>query len=104
MLVSWAVPKGLRTDPKQNRLAVPTEDHPLAYGSFEGTIPAGQYGAGTVRIWDAGSYELEKWRDDEVIITLHGRPGGGLSGRPTRFALIRTDENWLMHLMAPAPG
>lgn len=104
VLVSWAVPKGLPTDPKQNRMAVPTEDHPLAYGSFEGTIPRGQYGAGTVRIWDDGSYELEKWRDDEVIVTLHGRPDGGLAGRPTRFALIRTEENWLMHLMAPAPG
>jgi DNA ligase D, 3''-phosphoesterase domain/DNA polymerase LigD, polymerase domain len=104
VLVSWAVPKGLPTDPKQNRLAVPTEDHPMAYGSFEGTIPPGQYGAGTVRIWDAGSYEAEKWRDGEVIVVLHGRPDGGLGGRPTRFAVIRTDENWLMHLMGPAGG
>ncbi|CAN5159220.1 ATP-dependent DNA ligase [soil metagenome] len=105
VLVSWAVPKGVPTEPKQNHLAVQTEDHPLAYGAFEGSIPKGQYGAGEVTIWDAGSYELEKWRDDkEVIVTLHGRPGGGLGGS-RRVALIHTGrgeqdaQNWLMHLM-----
>jgi bifunctional non-homologous end joining protein LigD len=102
VLVSWAVPKGPPTDPRQNHLAVPTEDHPLAYGAFEGTIPRGEYGGGTVRIWDAGSYDLEKWRDAEVIVTLHGRPDGGLGGQPARFALIRTGKDWLMHRMAPA--
>lgn len=101
VLVSWAVPKGPPTDAKQNHLAVPTEDHPLEYGSFEGTIPKGEYGGGTVRIWDAGTYELEKWRDGEVIATLHGRPDGGLGGTPTRFALIRTGKDWLMHRMKP---
>lgn len=101
VLVSWAVPKGPPTDPRQNHLAVPTEDHPLAYGGFEGAIPAGEYGGGTVRIWDAGTYELEKWRDDEVIATLHGRPDGGLGGMPARFALIRTGKDWLMHRMNP---
>ncbi|MGC3993102.1 MAG: ATP-dependent DNA ligase [Propionicimonas sp.] len=100
VLVSWAVPKGPPTDPKQNHLAVPTEDHPLAYGSFEGTIPKGEYGGGTVTIWDAGTYELEKWRDAEVIVVLHGRPDGGLGGSPARFALIRTGKDWLMHRMA----
>ncbi|MGM1029043.1 MAG: ATP-dependent DNA ligase [Actinomycetota bacterium] len=102
VLVSWAVPKGLPSTPKQNRLGVQTEDHPLEYGSFEGTIPKGEYGAGTVRIWDAGTYELEKWRDDEVIATLHGLPDGGLGGDPYRFALIRTDADkrqWLVHRM-----
>ena len=102
VLVSWAVPKGLPSTPKQNRLGVQTEDHPLEYGSFEGTIPKGEYGAGTVQIWDAGTYELEKWRDDEVIATLHGRPDGGLGGDPYRFALIRTDADkrqWLVHRM-----
>ncbi len=99
VLVSWAVPKGPPTDPRQNHLAVPTEDHPLEYGSFEGTIPRGEYGGGTVRIWDAGSYELEKWRDGEVIATLHGRPDGGLGGQPAKFALIRTGKDWLMHRM-----
>lgn len=100
VLVSWAVPKGPPTDPKQNHLAVPTEDHPLGYGSFEGTIPKGQYGGGTVTIWDAGTYELEKWRDKEVIVILHGRPDGGLGGEPAKFALIKTGEDWLMHRMA----
>lgn len=99
VLVSWAVPKGLPTTTKQNRLAVQTEDHPLAYGSFEGTIPKGEYGAGTVEIWDSGEFELEKWRADEVIAVLHGRPDGGLGGKPYRFAMIRTDEakrQWLV--------
>ena len=108
VLVSWAVPKGPPTDPKENHLAVQTEDHPLEYGSFEGTIPAGEYGAGSVTIWDAGTYELEKWRDGrEVIATLHGRPDGGLGG-PAKFALIHTgsgddDKNWLIHRMALEP-
>ncbi|SDK01227.1 ATP-dependent DNA ligase LigD ligase module /ATP-dependent DNA ligase LigD phosphoesterase module /ATP-dependent DNA ligase LigD polymerase module [Cryobacterium psychrotolerans] len=106
VLVSWALPKGVPTDPARNHLAVHTEDHPLEYGSFEGTIPAGEYGAGEVTIWDRGEYELEKWRDDEVIATLRGEPGGGL-GEPRRIALIRTgrdggDKNWLIHLMKAA--
>lgn len=108
VLVSWAVPKGPPTDPKTNHLAVQTEDHPLEYGSFEGDIPRGEYGGGNVRIWDAGTFELEKWRDGrEVIATLTGRPDGGLGGVPRRFALLHTrlggdDKNWLIHLMAPA--
>ncbi|HEX5334723.1 MAG TPA: non-homologous end-joining DNA ligase, partial [Propionicimonas sp.] len=100
VLVSWAVPKGPPTDPRTNHLAVPTEDHPLDYGSFEGTIPAGEYGGGNVRIWDAGTYELEKWRDGkEVIATLQGRPDGGLGGAPAKFALIHTGKDWLIHRM-----
>jgi len=100
VLVSWAVPKGPPTDPKTNHLAVPTEDHPLDYGGFEGTIPAGEYGGGTVSIWDSGTYELEKWRDGkEVIATLQGRPDGGLGGAPARFALIHTGKDWLIHRM-----
>lgn len=109
VLVSWAVPKGPPLDSGQNHLAVQTEDHPLEYGTFEGRIPDGQYGAGTVTIWDAGTFELEKWREGkEVIATLTGRPDGGLRGEPRRYALIHTGSgdakanNWLMHLMAPA--
>ena len=107
VLVSWALPKGVPTDPSHNHLAVQTEDHPLEYLDFSGDIPAGEYGAGSMTIWDSGRYELEKWRNDEVIVRLHGRPDGGLSDAgiaPEReFALIRTgggeNRNWLIHLM-----
>lgn len=106
VLVSWALPKGVPDDPRRNHLAVPTEDHPLSYASFEGVIPAGEYGAGTVQIWDSGTYSLEKWRDDEVIATLHGARGGGLGG-DRRFALFRAGEaagkpRWMIHLMDDA--
>jgi bifunctional non-homologous end joining protein LigD len=98
VLVSWALPKGVPTDWHQNHLAVPTEDHPIEYATFAGTIPAGEYGAGDVTIWDSGHIELEKWRDGkEVIATLHGER---LQGQ--RFALIHTgDAGWLIHLMKP---
>ena len=99
VLVSWAVPKGVPTEPGENHLAVHTEDHPLEYGQFEGEIPKGEYGAGTVTIWDRGSYDLEKWHDDEVIFTIHGEKHGS-----ARLALIQTDKepggkNWLLHYM-----
>ncbi|NKY84071.1 ATP-dependent DNA ligase [Nocardia veterana] len=94
VLVSWAVPKGPPTSPSQNRLAVHTEDHPLEYLHFHGTIPRGEYGAGQMTIWDTGTYDTEKWREDEVIVHFHGER---LSGR---YAFIRTDgKQWLMHLM-----
>ena len=101
VLVSWALPKGLPNDPKTNHLAILTEDHPLEYASFSGEIPAGEYGGGTVTIWDHGRYETEKWREDEVIVVLHGQRAQG------RFALFKTGgKNWMIHRMdAPArPG
>ncbi|PRI10007.1 ATP-dependent DNA ligase [Leucobacter massiliensis] len=112
VLVSWALPKGVPTDPAVNHLAVPTEDHPMSYRPFAGVIPRGEYGAGRVEIWDAGSYELEKWRDDEVIVRLSGRPGGGLGGEVRRYALFRAGESggkprWMIHLMreeTPGPS
>ena len=58
---SWAIPNGIPMDPEQDRKAIRTEDHPLEYLSWEGEIPQGSYGAGTMRIWDSGTYELEKW-------------------------------------------
>ena len=106
VLVSWALPKGVPTDPARNHLAVPTEDHPMSYRSFEGTIPKGEYGAGEVSIWDTGTCEFEKWRDDEVIVTLHGERDGGLGGI-RKFALFRTSKEppqWMIHVMdADAP-
>ncbi|MGC4152922.1 MAG: ATP-dependent DNA ligase [Propionicimonas sp.] len=101
VLVSWAVPKGPSLAPEPHRLAVQTEDHPLEYGSFEGVIPRGEYGGGTVTIWDSGSYELEKWREDEIIVVLHGRHTGGLGGVPRRYVLVRTGgegekSSWLL--------
>jgi bifunctional non-homologous end joining protein LigD len=114
VLVSWALPNGVPTDPKKNHLAVQTEDHPLEYGSFEGTIPKGEYGGGEVTIWDWGTYETEKWRGvgdaaaqekGEVIAVLHGQADGGLGGEPVKIALIKTSQNWLAHRMElkPAP-
>ncbi len=102
VLASWAVPRGIPPTAGRNNLAVQTEDHPLEYAEFEGTIPAGEYGAGSMTIWDDGRYELEKWRDDEIIFTLEGRPGGPLGA--VRLALIRTDgdgekSTWLLHRM-----
>lgn len=102
VLVSWAVPKGVPPTTAKNSLAVMTEDHPLQYLDFAGEIPRGEYGAGTMTVWDTGTYELEKWRDDEVIATLDGRADGPL-GR-VRLALIRTEgrgekSQWLLHRM-----
>src|SRR5256885_13555170 len=89
VLVSWSVPKGIPEDPKVNHLAVHTEDHPLSYADFAGEIPAGNYGAGSVTIWDHGTYETHKFRDREVIVTLHGERVRG------KYALFQTDgRNW----------
>jgi len=96
VLVSWAVPRGIPPDPSDNRLAVHTEDHPLDYIDFAGEIPAGSYGAGTVTIWDQGTYECHKFRDDEVMVTLHGERLQG------RYVLFQTrGENWMIHRMDP---
>jgi bifunctional non-homologous end joining protein LigD len=101
VLASWAVPKGIPETTGKNHLAVQTEDHPLAYATFEGDIPKGEYGAGHMDIWESGTYALEKWRADEVIFTLHG--AGPLAGG-VRLALIRTSgdgekSQWLLHRM-----
>ena len=107
VLVSWAVPKNLPETTSVNHLAVHTEDHPLEYATFEGEIPHGEYGGGNVIVWDSGTYETEKFRDNapdgpakggEVIVTLHGAKISG------RYALIQTDgKNWLAHRMKEQP-
>jgi len=73
VLKSWAVPKGVPKTDGDKRLAVETEDHPLDYAGFEGVIPQGQYGAGTVRIWDKGEYELKVWEKDKIEFSLNGQ-------------------------------
>ncbi len=96
VLWSWAVPRGIPMRPKPNHLAVRTEDHPLLYLTFEGDIPSGQYGAGTMSVWDRGTYEPEKVRDDELIVTFHGTRVRG------KYALFHTRDNqWMLHRMSP---
>jgi bifunctional non-homologous end joining protein LigD len=96
VLVSWALPRGIPAHPDENRLAVHTEDHPLEYLEFEGEIPKGEYGAGTMSVWDRGTFEAEKFREDEVIATFHGERLKG------RYALFRTrGDDWLIHRMDP---
>ncbi len=74
VLLSWAVPNGVPLEPGQRHLAVHVEDHPLEYASFEGEIPKGNYGAGTVEIWDNGTYELlERKRNGGLTVRLHGQ-------------------------------
>jgi bifunctional non-homologous end joining protein LigD len=101
VLASWAVPNGIPATPADNRLAVHTEDHPLEYLDFEGEIPKGEYGAGTMRVWDRGTYELHKWEDRKVEVTFHGER---LSGRYGLFPIGREEtskDDWMIHRMDP---
>lgn len=91
-LKSWAIPKNPPRDKGTKRLAVQTEDHPLSYADFEGTIPEGQYGAGKVEIWDKGTFDIEKLEKDKIIVRIYGEKLEG------KYCLIQfTDEkkNWL---------
>jgi DNA ligase D-like protein (predicted ligase)/DNA ligase D-like protein (predicted 3'-phosphoesterase) len=93
VLKSWAVPKGM-PEADEKRLAVETEDHPYEYASFEGTIPKGQYGAGTVKIWDKGTYVPKFWENDKIEVTLDGKQ---LKGRYVLVRLKRAgDKDWLL--------
>ena len=100
-LASWAVPKGIPLRRGERHLAVHVEDHPLEYATFEGTIPAGNYGAGTVEIWDRGEYELlEEKRNGGLTVRLHGERLDGvwtlvparLDGDPKNWLLLRKDD------------
>jgi DNA ligase D-like protein (predicted 3'-phosphoesterase) len=106
VLKSWAIPKGPSTDPQDKRLAVPTEDHPLAYAGFEGVIPAGEYGGGTVLVWDTGTYRNLTEKKGVAIPMGQGLARGHvkvwLEGRKLKggYALTRfktgKDESWLL--------
>jgi len=105
-LKSWAVPKGPSTNPKDKRLAVPTEDHPLEYADFEGVIPAGEYGAGAVMVWDYGTYRNITEKRGQPIPMAEAVPHGHLKvwleGKKLKggYALTRfkkePDEAWLL--------
>ena len=106
VLVSWAVPKGPSMNPAEKRLAVRTEDHPLEYAEFEGVIPAGQYGAGTVMVWDLGTYESqddisleEQLARGKIDIVIEGeklRGGFTLIEAGERLAYASKSERWLL--------
>jgi bifunctional non-homologous end joining protein LigD len=95
-LKSWAVPRGPSLDPKENRLAVRTEDHPLSYATFEGTIPKGEYGGGTVMLWDRGTWASLPGKD----------PRKGLEEGHLHFTLQgeRMKGGWVMFRLKPRPG
>lgn len=91
VLKSWAVPKGVPEVPGVRRLAVQTEDHPVAYIDFSGTIPEGEYGAGTVEIWDKGTFRLDNKSPEGLEFYL---AGDKLKGD---YVLVHTDgKNWLL--------
>lgn len=96
VLWSFAVPKGIPWSPEHDHLAVHTEDHPLEYLGFSGDIPEGNYGAGSMSIWDEGTYEPEEMAEDKVRVVLHGQRVQG------RYALFPTrGRNWMIHRMDP---
>jgi bifunctional non-homologous end joining protein LigD len=101
VLVSWAIPKGMPAEPKVNHIAPHTEDHPLSYLDFEGEIPPGSYGAGTMAIWDRGTYECLKWEPRKVEVALHGER---LDARYALFAIGEGEQprDWMIHRMDPA--
>ena len=102
MLASWAIPNGIPPDPADNRLAVRTEDHPLEYLDFHGEIPQGEYGAGTMTIWDRGTYETAQvggaqGRGDVPRRAADGRYGLFPIGEAGGF----TGNDWMIHRMDP---
>ncbi len=106
VLKSWAIPKGPSTDPHEKRLAIETEDHPMDYATFEGIIPEGEYGAGSVIVWDTGTFEnikeqngtivplAQSYKNGQIEVNLHGKKLQG------GYALIRTSgddmKKWLL--------
>jgi bifunctional non-homologous end joining protein LigD len=95
VLISWALPRGFPDDPGEDLPAARTEDHPLEYLDFQGTIPEGSYGAGEVRVWDRGTYLCEAFGDRKVVVELHGERLRG------RYALYQARDDWRIHRMDP---
>ncbi|MBS7638087.1 ATP-dependent DNA ligase [Candidatus Bathyarchaeota archaeon] len=93
VLKSWAVPKEPPTQPGVRRLAVEVEDHPLSYIDFQGVIPEGMYGAGTVKIWDKGVYTLESRKPNKLVFELQGER---MRGRYTLLRFTDKPQNWLL--------
>jgi len=93
VLKSWAVPKEPPMRPGVRRLAVQVEDHQLDYIDFEGVIPEGEYGAGTVHIWDHGTYTLESRKPEKLVFELHGEK---MKGRYVLLHFTDKPENWLL--------
>jgi len=91
VLKSWAIPKEPPTTPGVRRLAVQVEDHPVEYANFEGAIPEGEYGAGTVEIWDRGSYKLIERKEDKLIVEINGEKLKGVYV----FVRFKDEKNWL---------
>lgn len=95
---SWVIPNGIPETPEENRKAVRTEDHPLEYLEWEGEIPEGEYGAGTMKIWDSGTYELEKWEPEKVMVEFHG---ARVQGRYALFRAGKGEKDWMIHRIDP---
>src|SRR6476619_1694327 len=95
-LASWALPNGLPWALKDNRLAIHTEDHPLEHLEFHGEIPKGNYGAGTMTIWDQGTYEILKWEDRKVEVALRGER---VQGQFALFPIGPDPKDWMIHRM-----
>ena len=97
ILKSWAIPKGVSMNPAEKRLAVEVEDHPLEYIDFEGIIPEGNYGAGTVVIWDEGEFELLEATEKKISFVLHGRLlQGGYTLRKLKPRGMGPAKDWLL--------
>lgn len=92
VLKSWAIPKTPPTEKGIKRLAIQTEDHPIEYANFEGIIPEGSYGAGSVEIWDKGTYIIEENEEDKLVIYIYGNK---LEGRYCLIQLKGQEKNWL---------
>ena len=107
VLLSWAVPKGPSKNPKVKRLAVQVEDHPVSYGLFEGVIPEGEYGAGTVEIWDKGTWKClskfpkKSYQDGNLTFLLEGKK---LTGVWKLIRLKNDPKNWILFKIKDAVG